>query len=205
MDAGEIMGMSSSAKEKSPNAPMWYLSCKVRAQKKRTVAYLDNMSDERRRSVVKKAITIGRKHRKKRKEKQKELVLEMARRQAKKDSERDTKKRKELEKKTSQNLHSVDDMLESEFPNLSAEKKDIIGEIMGKSVVGRRISHVWFEDNTLVTYNGKIEKFVRKSVGSTGSRTGKRVRMMPMPKTMTFPSISHCGSSYDDLLISVSQ
>ena len=45
MDAEEIMGMFSALQKKSPHATIYYLSCKMRAQKNRTGEFLDKMEE----------------------------------------------------------------------------------------------------------------------------------------------------------------
>ncbi len=56
IDAEKIMGMFSSAKDKSPNATMCFLSCRMRACKNRTVDDLDNLEEEHREHVLRKAV-----------------------------------------------------------------------------------------------------------------------------------------------------
>ena len=58
IDAEEIMGMFSAA---APNATLCFLSCHMRAIKNRTVQYLDSQDDERRDSILRKAVVYGRK------------------------------------------------------------------------------------------------------------------------------------------------
>ena len=50
IDAEEIMGMFSAAKEGAPNATMCYLSSRIRAQKNKVVDYLDNLQSEKERN-----------------------------------------------------------------------------------------------------------------------------------------------------------
>jgi len=61
IDAEEIMGMFSAAKEHASNATMCYLSSRIRAQKKNLVDYLDNLPTEKRQKLVDLAINLGRK------------------------------------------------------------------------------------------------------------------------------------------------
>ncbi|KAG1681468.1 hypothetical protein GQR58_011851 [Nymphon striatum] len=99
IDAEEVMGMFSAAKNRAPNATLCFLSSKMRAQKNRTVAYLDTLSVEKREDIVKKATKLGFEHRNKRRLKHKELEVELSRRQAAKQQARETTDRNRLEKR----------------------------------------------------------------------------------------------------------
>ncbi|KAK6186847.1 hypothetical protein SNE40_006115 [Patella caerulea] len=59
MDAEEIMGMFSAAKQKATNATVCYLSCKMKAKKNRTVDYLDSLEKEKRDMLLRKAVQFG--------------------------------------------------------------------------------------------------------------------------------------------------
>ena len=63
IDAKELMGMFSAAKEHAPNATLCYLSSRIRAQKNKVVDYLDGLQPEKRDKLIKLAITLGRKQR----------------------------------------------------------------------------------------------------------------------------------------------
>ena len=56
IDAEELMGMFSAAQKKAPNATLCFLPCKMRAQKNRTVEFLDAMEEERRDIILKNGI-----------------------------------------------------------------------------------------------------------------------------------------------------
>ena len=163
IDAEEIMGMFSSAKQKSPNATMCYLSCRMRACKNRTVQYLDNLEEERREEVLRKAVKWGRMQRNKRKKKQKELRAEIIKRQKDKEHARDTKERKRLEKKLKETDLDMES-LQQEYPNLDFSKNDQIKDILEGRVVGKRACHMWFEEQKLEVYNAKFEKLKKNKV-----------------------------------------
>lgn len=77
IDAEEIMGMFSAAKEWAPrNATMCHLSSRIRAQKNNVVDYLDNLKSEKRQKLIELAITLGRKQRQERKKKSGEIKAE---------------------------------------------------------------------------------------------------------------------------------
>ena len=59
IDAKEIMGMFSAAKQHSPNATICYLSARMRAKKNRTIEYLDSMEPEQREKLVRWSIGKG--------------------------------------------------------------------------------------------------------------------------------------------------
>jgi len=73
IDAEEIMGMFSAAQKRAPKATLCFLSCSMRAIKNRTVQYLDSQDDERRESILRKAVVYGRKQRDRKRKGQKEL------------------------------------------------------------------------------------------------------------------------------------
>ena len=100
MDAEEIMGMFSAAKQKANNATVCYLSCKMRGQKNRTVAYLDSLEKEKRYMILKKAVQIGSQQRHRRRMKQKDLRAELSRRQAENQQARETAVRRYILKKS---------------------------------------------------------------------------------------------------------
>ena len=63
IDAEEMVGMFSAAKQRSPNATLCYLSCRLRAKKNGTVAFLDSLNPEQKEIFLRKAIRFGRKQR----------------------------------------------------------------------------------------------------------------------------------------------
>ena len=63
IDAEEVMGMFSSAKQRAPSATLCFISAWIRAKKNRTVDYLDGMDPEKRDKVVRWSIGKGRKRR----------------------------------------------------------------------------------------------------------------------------------------------
>lgn len=158
IDSEEIMGMFSAAQKKSPNATLCYLSCKMRACKNKTVAYIDNLSEERREEILRKAIKLGRKQREKRKKNMKDIRLELIKRQEQKQQNRDTAARRRLEKVLK---NSGLDNARKDFPNLDYSKPEKLDDILEGRVVGKRICHVWSEDDGHVVYNGLIRKLYK--------------------------------------------
>jgi len=63
IDAEKMVGMFSAAKQRSPNTTLCYLSCRLRAKKNATVAFLDNLNPEQKEVFLRKAISFGRKRR----------------------------------------------------------------------------------------------------------------------------------------------
>ena len=63
IDAEEIMVMFSAAQQQAPNTTLYFLLCRMRAIKNRTVDYLDDMDPSTREDVLQKVITYGRKQR----------------------------------------------------------------------------------------------------------------------------------------------
>ena len=153
IDAEEIMGMFSAAQQKSPNATLCFLSSRMRACKNKTVAYLDTLTNERREEVSRKAVRYGRLQRDRRRKSQKEVRLELIKRQKQKEQVRNDAQRKKVEKMLKSGL----DATRKEFPDLDYSKQGLTDLLDGKAV-GKRICHVWFEEDGLVVYNGLIRK-----------------------------------------------
>ncbi|KAK2151295.1 hypothetical protein LSH36_368g05017 [Paralvinella palmiformis] len=63
IDAEQIMGMFSAAKNNAPNATLNYLSSKIQAQRNGVVDYLDSLDQEKRNKVIQISRTIGGKQR----------------------------------------------------------------------------------------------------------------------------------------------
>ena len=100
MDAEEVIGMFSAAKQKAANATTCFLSCKMRAQKNRTIDYLDRLEKIKRDQIIIQAIQIGGKQRSKSRMNQNDLDVEASRRLAgKKADKRHNYKKKIREKK----------------------------------------------------------------------------------------------------------
>ena len=60
IDAEEVMGMFSAAKDHAPNATLCYLSSRIRAQKNRVTNYLDSLERDKRDKLIKMSISLGR-------------------------------------------------------------------------------------------------------------------------------------------------
>ena len=77
------------------------------------------------------------------------------RRQKEKEHSREEKERKALEKKLKEgNLEKVQEC----FPHLDYSKTDDLEQLFNGRAVGRKASHVWYENQTLVLYRAKFEK-----------------------------------------------
>ncbi len=135
-------------------ATLCFLSSKLRAQKNRTVAYLDNMTEEKRDVILKKAVKLGHLQRKKKKAKQKDLMKEMAKRQADNQQVRETTECNKLQKKL-KNI-SIEELAKN-FPDLDSEKLEQVTNLITGKSVGHHICHLWYEENEQVMYHGKIE------------------------------------------------
>ena len=136
IDAEEVMGMFSAAKKRAPNATLSFLSAKLRAQKNRTVSYLDALPVEKREYILKKATKLGFEQRSKRRLKHKELEVELQWRQAAKQQAKETTDRNLLEKK----LKTIaPEQLAENFAGLSEEKLEGATDLLGGKCVGRSI------------------------------------------------------------------
>jgi len=155
IDAEEVMGMFSAAKKRAPNATLCFLSCRMRAKKNRTVAFIDSLDDDAKEKVLQKAIPFGRKQRDKKKLRHKELKEEIIRRQDDKRQKKSQLQRKDLEKQLKNG------QLESalkDFPNISETSVTKLHDILQGRAVGMRVLHVRYEDCGYVAYHGKLEK-----------------------------------------------
>ncbi|CAM4569827.1 unnamed protein product [Leuciscus chuanchicus] len=123
IDAEEIMGMFSASKKRSPNATLCFLSCKMRAQKNKTVGFLDDMDTEKRDAILKKAVKPGQVQRQRRRVKQNDLREELSKRQAMKEQAKEITARNKLERKL-KNIQIKD--LEEKFPELEKSKLEKI-------------------------------------------------------------------------------
>ena len=99
IDAEEMIGMFSAMQAKAPNATICYLSCKMRSRKNGTVGYLDGLSMERRDEVLRKAVQLEQKQRRKRRMNEKELRAEVLRRVQEKRQAREMTDRRRVERK----------------------------------------------------------------------------------------------------------
>ena len=155
IDAVEIMGMFSALKQKAPNATLCFLSCRMRAIKNRTVQYLDSLEESRREDILKKAISYGRRDR--RKKNQKQLRVELIRRQDEKVQVKDAKIRKQVEKKLKEG--GLDAVVKL-FPTITENEIDgeKVMDLLEGRAIGRNIVHVWELDGERLPYNGRIEK-----------------------------------------------
>ena len=155
IDAEEVMGMFSAVKNKSPNATLCFISCKMRALKNQTVDYIDSFDVETRGEMLKKAVLIGRQQRIKQKLNQKELMRELPRRMADKHQKREQSERRKLEKR----LKSIDvERIMDEFPDLDEDKVQKLSDLLTGKSIGHNICHVWLDGEVCQLFNGRIEK-----------------------------------------------
>lgn len=158
IDAEEIMGMFSALKNKAPNATVCYLASKMRAQKNKTVDYLDSMPPVALDDVLKAVVSLARQKRNKRRKRQKDLLKEMAARQAAKQQQRDAAQRKKLEREL-KSLETTESGISGKFPEMEEDKRENLLKILDGRAVGSHVCHVWSTDGGLLhTYLGKIEK-----------------------------------------------
>lgn len=159
IDAEEIMGMFSASKKRSPNATLCFLSCKMRAQKNKTVGFLEDLDTEKRDAILKKAVKLGQVQRQRRRVKQNDLREELSKRQAMKEQAKEITARNKLERKL-KNIQIKD--LEEKFPELEKPKLEKITELLSGKAVGRNMCHVWCEEGKRIVYNGRIVKMKAK-------------------------------------------
>jgi len=151
--AEELVGMFGALKNKAPSATICYLSAKMRAQKNKTVRYLDCLDEKRRDEILEKVVPLAAKQRRMRKVSQKSLIKELVKRQSEKQQVKDNKARKKLETKLkSCNIKNIS----QSFPDLSEQKLEKLTDILSGKCIGSKICHMWTVDNETVLYNGKI-------------------------------------------------
>ena len=155
IDAEEVMGMFSALKKKAPSATICYLSCKMRAKKNKTVEYLDKLDEGKRKVILKKAVQLGQKQRRKRKAEQNDLRAELLKRQTEKQQAREATERRKVERKLK---NTGLDRLVQEFAEIGKERLEQLVELMEGKAAGKDLCHVWLEDGKQVVYSGKIEK-----------------------------------------------
>ena len=127
----------------------------MRAQKNKTVEYLDDLCEERREVILKKAVKLGQKQRNKRRLKQTDLRAELFRREAEKQQAQEAAGRRKIERKLKTTALNK---LDEEFPDIGEEKLEKLTELLSGKSVGKLICHSRYEDGNYVVYNGKLEK-----------------------------------------------
>ena len=123
MDAEEVMGMFSALQKKSPHATISFLSSKMRAQKNKTVEYIDSLAEYKQKQIIKHAITIARKKTIQQWKNKKELQKEIIARQKQKQHQRDEAERRKLERKL-RTVDATSAAVAAEFPDLDEEKNE---------------------------------------------------------------------------------
>ena len=79
----------------------------------------------------------------------------MLKRQQQKEQIKDDAQRKKLEKSLKKGLN----VSKQVFPDLDYSK-DGLSDLLDGTAIGRKICHIWCEDNELVPYNGLIKKIL---------------------------------------------
>ena len=169
MDAEEIIGMFSAGKQRSKNANVDFLRSRMRAKKNGIIAYVDGMFKDERERIVNWAIHRARKNRKESQSKQVDIRKELSRRAALKTQKKVERDRKDVEVK----VKSIDVQdIAARFPDLSDTMQSDLAGILTGAVVGRNISHTWYdaETKTKTRYLGRIEK-MKKRKGDVHSYT----------------------------------
>eukprot|EP00112_Aurelia_sp_Birch-Aquarium-sp1_P010536 Seg2246.3 transcript_id=Seg2246.3/GoldUCD/mRNA.D3Y31 product="hypothetical protein" protein_id=Seg2246.3/GoldUCD/D3Y31 len=161
IDCEELMGMFSAAKAKAPNATLCYLSSKLRAQKNKTIAYIDSLEDAEKEMHIAKSIMLAKKSRLRKRVRQKEIHEEIAKRELEKEEKREVRDRRKLER----SLKSIDVRdLQKEFPDLTDRKLTDLELLLGGKAVGRDIHHIWEDEKVQKKYRGRIEKVKKNFV-----------------------------------------
>lgn len=162
IDAEQVMGMFSAAKNRSLNATMCYLSSRMRATKNQVVPYIHTMERKEQERVVGWAVVMARKRRESNRKKQGEMRLEMSQRARERRPKKEQKDRKAIEQKMKR--IQLDDV-QKEFPELESNTVTDLVDVLSGEAVGRNICHVWFDSlsKEKTVYSGKLEKLKRKN------------------------------------------
>ena len=157
IDAEEMVGMFSAAKQRAPNSTLCYISSKLRAKKNHTVEFIDAMDAEEREKVVKWSVAMGRKKRQANRRRHDDMQQELSRRAAFKRQKKDEKQRKMIEK-TIRNMKIED--IANTFPDLDKKVIADLHDILSGVAIGRNICHLWYDldsQNHTICY-GRLEK-----------------------------------------------
>ncbi|XP_070181627.1 uncharacterized protein [Littorina saxatilis] len=160
IDAEELMGMFSAAKEKAPNATLCYLSSMLRAKKNKCTDYLRAKPTEKNK-IVTWAISFARKKRNANRQKHEQMKEEMSRRVAAQKQKKEEKERRKIEKALKDCApHQVEQL----FPDLEKKEAADVSDIMSGTIIGRRLCHMWFDEdtNSQKMYYGKVLKTKKK-------------------------------------------
>ena len=135
----------------------------MRAKKNDVVGWLDNMYQNEREKIVNWSIRRARNKRTTHRKREGEIAVEISRRAANKRQKKSEKCRKEVEKK----VKAMDPSnIKKFFPDLSDDIYSGLTAILTGKVVGRTISHTWFDADSgcQSVWSGKVEK-MKKSKG----------------------------------------
>lgn len=139
IDAEEMMGMFSAAKQRAPNATLCHLSSKLCAKKNKTVDHLDTLSTEDKQKVVRWAVSSARKRRQANRKTHEDMKQELSRRAAVRRQKKEEKERKKIET-TIKNM-KLEDLLKT-FPELDKKTLNNMHDILSGTAVGRNICHL---------------------------------------------------------------
>ena len=154
MDAEEIMGMFSAAKQRAPNATIDFLSCRMRATKNRTLQYLDSQPEEELTKLIQRAIPLGRRQTNQKKSDEKGVTTEILQRLAEKRQERQQAVVEGLAKRLrKEGLAAIMNVPEVNCLEFS---EGVVGDILSGRVLGKDAIHIYFEEGAVKAYNTRF-------------------------------------------------
>jgi hypothetical protein len=156
IDSEQVMGMFSSLLNRAPNSTILFMSAKIRAQKNKTLDFLDTIDDKTFQSVRTFSKTV-----KSRNSIQiSEIKQELQSRINKKMQAKEKTTRNKIEKKFKGLIGNKHDSIKMQFPDLNDDEIGSLHEMLSGNIVGRSVLHNWAvgENLTIETYHGKIEK-----------------------------------------------
>lgn len=159
IDAEEVMGMLSASLIRAPNARTAFISAKIRSQKNKTSEFWQKMEDHEQEKIIKKITLLGRRVRERDARHHKELMSEMLKRRKQKQLAKEQTARNKLERQVkSWSLGNIAENL-----NVGEDDLQKIDSIRSGLQPGTNLSHRWSEEEGDIVYNGKVEKFTKRT------------------------------------------
>ena len=165
IDAEEVMGMLSAALIRAPSTQISFISAKIRAQKNKTLSFLDALPEDEVEKIVKKATKLGHQVQQHCRSQQSKLLVELSKRQAMKQASKDTADRNKLGKELSSlSGAALNEKLEE--MGLDDDQQNIVVRLLSGQCVGLSAVHKYSEEGVDVLYQARIEKYKpRQAVG----------------------------------------
>ncbi len=154
MEAERTLGLVDSHLRRAPNARVDLISAKVKCSKNKTIDWLNNMSDEKQRKVIKSAIKQRSSLMKQQKERKQRNMTIMNQRLYEKVQKKQKKETNQIQKKVKElfGQHKIRELtlsdVENEFPSASPTTVSLAIQICHTpaSIVGKDCTHLWYDE-----------------------------------------------------------